>query len=107
MITTAHPTTPSAAAFAHAPASRPLELLEARRQHDALRALLRTEQAAMADFLVALAGFDRDRGREPVGHASSFASLHFGPRRSNGAALFRSLRPECGRRASAEGGASS
>ena len=70
MIATAHPTTPSAAASAHAPASRPLELLEARQQRDALKALLREEQAAMADFLVALVGFDRRRGWEALGHAS-------------------------------------
>ncbi len=69
----AQPTLPSAAA--HAPASRPLELLEARQRRDTLKTLLRTEQAAMADFLVALADFDRRRGWEPLGHAHLFAFL--------------------------------
>ena len=73
MITHAQPTLSSAAA--HAPASRPLELLEARQRRDTLKTLLRTEQAAMADFLVALADFDRRRGWEPLGHAHLFAFL--------------------------------
>jgi hypothetical protein len=73
MMTTAHPTPFSAAA--HAPASPPLELLEARRQRDELRSLLRTERSAMADFLVALADFDARRGWEALGHANLFAFL--------------------------------
>ena len=76
MMTTAYPTPTSAAASAHAPTSRPLELLEARRVRDSLRSLLRTEQSAMADFLVALADFDARRGWEALGHASLFAFLH-------------------------------
>jgi hypothetical protein len=76
MIATAHPTTSSAAISAHAPASRPLELLEARQQRDALKALLRKEQSAMADFLVALADFDLCRGWEALGHANLFAFIH-------------------------------
>src|SRR5512140_1161398 len=76
MLATAHPTTPSAAASAYAPAGHPLELLEARQQRDALKALLRKEQAAMADFLVALADFDRRRGWEPLGRANLFAFIH-------------------------------
>src|SRR5512137_9558 len=75
MITNANSTTSTAAASAHAPAGRPLELLEARRLRDALRSLLRTEQSAMAEFLVALAAFDARRGWEPLGHASLFAFL--------------------------------
>jgi hypothetical protein len=76
MIATAHPTTPSAAASGHAPASRPLELLEARQARDSLKALLRKEQSAMADFLVALADFDLCRGWEALGHANLFAFIH-------------------------------
>jgi hypothetical protein len=75
MIDHAPPTLPSAAAGVHASVRRPLELQEARRQRDTLRSLLRTEQAAMADFLVALAGFDARRGWEALGHASLFAFL--------------------------------
>jgi hypothetical protein len=75
MIATVQPTTSSGATFAQAPARRPLELLEARQLRDSLKALLREEQAAMADFLVALADFDRRRGWEPLGHASLFAFL--------------------------------
>jgi hypothetical protein len=71
----AHPTLPSAAAPSHGAASSFLALLEARQLRDALRQLLRTEQAAMADFLVALADFDRRRGWEALGHASLFAFL--------------------------------
>ncbi len=70
----AHPTPSSAAASA--PVTLPLELCDARRLRDALARLLRHEQAAMADFLVALADFDRQRGWEPLGHASLFAFLH-------------------------------
>jgi hypothetical protein len=75
MNATAHSTRPSAAASAHAPASRPLELLEARQLRDSLKLLLREEQAAMADFLVALADFDRRSGWEPLGHANLFAFI--------------------------------
>jgi hypothetical protein len=89
MIATAHPNIPSAAASAQAPASRPLELLEARQLRDSLKTLLRTEQSAMADFLVALAGFDLRRGWEPLGHASFFAFLHFELGLSNSAAFYR------------------
>jgi hypothetical protein len=75
MLTTANPTPSSAAAHAHAPARRPLELLEARQQRDTLKSLLRTEQAALAHFLVALSAFDRRRGWEVLGHASLFAFI--------------------------------
>jgi hypothetical protein len=80
--------TPSSAA-AHAPACRPLELLEARRRRDELKTLLRTEQSAMADFLVALADFDARRGWEPLGHANFFAFLHVELKLSKGAAYVR------------------
>jgi hypothetical protein len=76
-------------AAAHAPASRPLALLEARRQRDELRSLLRTEQSAMADFLVALADFDRRRGWEPLGHATLFSFLITELQLSNSAAYYR------------------
>ncbi len=89
MINHAQPTVSSAAALAHAPASRPLELLEARRLRDSLKTLLRTEQAAMADFLVALADFDHRRGWEPLGHANLFAFLHVELQLSKSAAFYR------------------
>ncbi len=76
MLATAHPTPSSAAALAHAPATPALELLEARQQRDALKALLRREQAAMADFLIALADFDAHRGWEALGHANLFAFIN-------------------------------
>ena len=53
-----------------------LDLVAARQLRDALASLLRREQSAMADFLVALADFDRRRGWELLGHASLFAFLH-------------------------------
>ncbi len=43
----------------------------------------------MADFLVALADFDRRRGWEPLGHASLFAFLHVELRLSNSASFWR------------------
>jgi hypothetical protein len=87
MLATAHPTSPSAAA--HAPARSTLELLEARQLRDALKNLLRREQAAMADFLVALADFDRRRGWEALGHANLFAFLPVELRLSKSAAFYR------------------
>jgi hypothetical protein len=66
-----------------------LDLPAARRLRDALTNLLRQEQAAMADFLVALADFDRHRGWEPLGHASLFAFLRAGLGLSSGAAFWR------------------
>src|SRR5512137_213265 len=89
MITNANSTTSTAAASAHAPAGGPLELLEARRLRDSLRSLLRAEQSAMADFLVALAGFDARRGWEPLGHASLFAFLTTELGLSKSAAYYR------------------
>jgi len=89
MIDHAQPTLSSAAASLHGAATFALELLEARQQRDALKALLRKEQAAMADFLVALAAFDRRRGWEPLGHASLFAFLVADLRLSKSAAYYR------------------
>ena len=66
-----------------------LDLVSARQLRDALASLLRREQAAMADFLVALADFDRRRGWELLGHASLFAFLHVELRLSNSAAFWR------------------
>jgi hypothetical protein len=91
MMTTAHPTPSSAAAFAdaEAQASFTLELLEARKLRDSLKVLLRGERAAMADFLIGLANFDRLRGWEPLGHASLFAFLHAELGLSKGATYLR------------------
>ncbi len=86
MLNHAQPTPSSAAASTHGAASPSLELLEARQLRDALKLLLRKEQAAMADFLVALADFDQRRGWEPLGHASLFAFLHVELGLSKGAA---------------------
>jgi HNH endonuclease len=75
MITHAQPTLSSAAASTHGAASPSLELCDARRARDALKLLLRKEQAATADFLVALADLDLRRGWEALGHANLFAFL--------------------------------
>ncbi len=86
----AHPTSSSAAALMHGAASPSLELLEARQLRDELKTLLRTERVAMADFLVALADFDRRRGWEPLGHGSLFGFLNVELGLSKGAAFVRS-----------------
>jgi hypothetical protein len=85
----AHPTLPSAAASTHGAAFPSLELLEARQLRDALKLLLRKEQAAMAEFLVALADFDRRRGWEALGHSSLFAFLHVELQLSRSATFWR------------------
>jgi hypothetical protein len=85
----AQPTQSSAAASTHGAATHALELLEARQLRDALRQLLRREQAAMADFLIALADFDRRRSWEALGHANLFAFLHVELRLSRSAAFYR------------------
>ena len=66
-----------------------LELLEARRLRDGLAGLLRAERTAAAEFLLALADFDRRRGWEPLGHASLFAFLHVELGLSKAAAFWR------------------
>jgi hypothetical protein len=53
----------------------PATLPEARAWRDELAGLLARERAAAADFLLALADFDRRRGWERLGHASLFAFL--------------------------------
>jgi hypothetical protein len=51
--------------------------------------LLRAERTAAADFLLALADFDRRRGWEPLGHASLFAFLRVELGLSRSAAFWR------------------
>jgi len=67
----------------------PATLAEARAFRDDLSHLLRRERSAAADFLVALADFDRRRGLERLGHASLFAFLTRELGLSNGAASLR------------------
>jgi 5-methylcytosine-specific restriction endonuclease McrA len=56
--------------------------------------LLRREHSAMADFLVALADFDRRRLWEELGHASLFSFLRRELRLSAGAAQYRKTAAE-------------
>src|SRR5512140_1272151 len=56
--------------------------------------LLRREQGAMADFLVALADFDRRRHWQALGHASLFAFLRRELHLSAGAAQYRKTAAE-------------
>jgi len=67
----------------------PATLAEARAFRDDLSRLLGRERAAAADFLVALADFDRRRGWERLGHASLFAFLTRELGLSKGGAFFR------------------
>jgi hypothetical protein len=67
----------------------PDTLAEARARRDHLARLLRSEQEAAADFLLALADFDRRRGWERLGHASLFAFLTRELGLSNSAAWYR------------------
>jgi hypothetical protein len=71
------------------PSPRSLDLAAARAGRDRLAVLLRHEQGAMADFLVALADFDQHRGWEALGFPSLFAFLHAGLRLSSGATYWR------------------
>ncbi len=66
-----------------------LVLSAARRLRDSLATLLRAERTAAAEFLLALADFDRRRAWEPLGHASLFAFLHVELGLSKGGAFFR------------------
>jgi hypothetical protein len=59
-----------------------------------LAALLRREHGAMADFLVALADFDRGRRWAELGYASLFQFLHRELRLSLGAAQYRKVAAE-------------
>jgi hypothetical protein len=61
----------------------------ARQQADLLVELLRREHRALAEFLSALAAFDRTRGWAELGHASLFAFLVKDLGLSNGAAAYR------------------
>ena len=67
----------------------PATLAEARAGRDELTVLLGRERAAAADFLLALADFDRRRGWERLGHASLFAFLTRELGLSSGAAQLR------------------
>jgi hypothetical protein len=67
----------------------PATLTEARAHRDALALLLAREREASADFLLALADFDRRRGWERLGHASLFSFLHRELGLSKGAAYLR------------------
>jgi hypothetical protein len=67
----------------------PATLAEARAHRDDLTRLLHREREAAADFLVALADFDRRRGWERLGHASLFAFLTRELGLSSGAAQLR------------------
>jgi hypothetical protein len=67
----------------------PDSLAEARAHRDDLQRLLGREREAAADFLLALADFDRRRGWERLGHASLFAFLTRELGLSNGAAWYR------------------
>jgi hypothetical protein len=67
----------------------PATLAEARAHRDDLQRLLRLEHEAAADFLLALADFDRRRGWERLGHASLFAFLTRELGLSNSAAWYR------------------
>jgi hypothetical protein len=68
--------------------------MNARDLSNRLAALLRTEQHAMADFLVALADYDRQKLWRELGHTSLFAFLHRELRLSRGAAHFRKIAAE-------------
>jgi hypothetical protein len=64
---------------------------QARESSRRLAVLLRCEQGAMADFLVALAEFDRQRLWIQLGHASVFYYLHRDLKLSKGAAHYRKV----------------
>jgi hypothetical protein len=66
----------------------------AREQATRLRELLRREQVAMADFLVALADFDERRHWLRLGHTSLFTFLHRELGLSKGASHFRKVATE-------------
>jgi hypothetical protein len=64
-------------------------ILEARSFHARLVDLLRAEFTSLADFLVALAEFDRTKAYRHLGHANLFDYLHRGLKLSRGAAHYR------------------
>ncbi|MGB8929883.1 MAG: HNH endonuclease, partial [Anaeromyxobacteraceae bacterium] len=61
---------------------------------DRLASLLRREQGAMAEFLLALADFDAKRSWEELGYTSLFYFLHRGLKLSAGAAFHRKAAAE-------------
>src|SRR5512138_820057 len=61
---------------------------------DNLASLLRREHGALADFLLALADFDRRRMWEPLGYSSLFHFLHRHLDMSKGAAHYRKTAAE-------------
>ncbi len=71
------------------PPAPPASLTLARELRDDLARLLVGERTAAADFLVALADFDRRRGWAALGHASLFAFLHRELGLSSGASFVR------------------
>ncbi len=66
-------------------------MTSARALSDHLARLLRLEHAALGDFLVALAAFDRERRWAELGHGSLFAFLHRELGLSAGAAFQRKV----------------
>jgi hypothetical protein len=66
-----------------------MDLTESRAFADRLASLLRSEHHALADFLVALAEFDRRRGWVELGHSSFFAFLQEQLGLSQGATFYR------------------
>src|SRR5512135_728990 len=68
-----------------------LHLSHARSSTAALADLLRREHAALADFLVALAAFDRAGTYRLLGYASLFDFLHRELHLSRGAAHYRKV----------------
>jgi hypothetical protein len=69
-------------------------MISAREESSRLANLLRREHAALADFLVALADFDRERRWLELGHASLFYFLHRELGLSKGAAFYRKTAAE-------------
>src|SRR5512138_1085832 len=77
-------------------------MIDAAREASArLSDLLRREHSALAEFLVALAAFDRDRGWDELGHTSLFWFLHRELGLSKSAAFYRKTAAELVQRRSA------
>ena len=72
-------------------ASSPSEASKASRR---LAELLRSEQARLGDFLIALAEFDRERLWVKLGHASLYAFLQRELGLSNASAFYRKVAAE-------------
>ncbi len=79
-------TDPARSSAEHVPSA---SLTLARELRDDLARLLTRERTAAAEFLLALADFDRRRGWELLGHASLFAFLRVELGLSSGAAFWR------------------